>query len=92
MTGHNKFREEFYKAVVEKAKQLEAKRVGDTLLRRYSGLKRFARDNLRSIKHHMSGKYLAVHRTPHLHGVRTSPPILPFSVSIYSFGRPRTVL
>ena len=30
MTGHNKFREDFYKAVIEKAKELEAKRIGDT--------------------------------------------------------------
>ena len=33
MTGHNKFREEFYHQVVENAKQLEAKRVGDILTR-----------------------------------------------------------
>jgi hypothetical protein len=46
MTGHNKFREEFYKEVVEKAKQLETKRVGDTLLRRHSCLSCLSRHSL----------------------------------------------
>ncbi len=32
MTGHNKFREDFYKQVVENAKQLEAKRVGSFIV------------------------------------------------------------
>jgi hypothetical protein len=46
MTGHNKFREELYKVVVEKAKQLEAKRVGDSLVRRYLCLRCLARHRL----------------------------------------------
>ena len=46
MTRHNSFREEFYKQVVEKAKQLEIKRVGDTLGRHYSYLRCLARHSL----------------------------------------------
>jgi hypothetical protein len=50
MTGHNEFREEFYNQVVENAKQLESKRVGNTLVRRYSCLR------TESVKHQASTK------------------------------------
>jgi hypothetical protein len=46
MTRHNKFREDFYKEVIEKAKQLEAQRVGDILVHRYSCLRCLARHSL----------------------------------------------
>jgi hypothetical protein len=36
MTGHNKFREEFYRRVVEDARQLEAQRVGNFYIPSYS--------------------------------------------------------
>jgi len=43
MTGHNKFREDFYRQVIENAKQLEAKRVGNISVRRYLCLRHLAR-------------------------------------------------
>ena len=36
MTGHNKFRDEFYRRVVEDARQLEAQRVGKCFIPSYS--------------------------------------------------------
>ncbi len=36
MTGHNQFREDFYKRVIEKAKQLETQRVRNIQVRRYA--------------------------------------------------------
>ncbi len=90
MTRHNKFREGFYNQVIENAKQLEGKRVGNILVRRYSYLRRLAMH--RSIKRHLSVKYLMIHQTPHLHGVRTSLPILPFNNSNHFFGHRRPII
>jgi hypothetical protein len=36
MTGHNQFREDFYKRVIEKAKLLETQRVRNIQMRRYA--------------------------------------------------------
>jgi hypothetical protein len=89
MTRHNKFWEDFYNQVIEKAKQLETQWVHNICARlftrlRCSGMHRASSQGSRLLK----AKCLMIHPIPHLHEVRTSPPILLFENSLYSF-RPR---
>jgi hypothetical protein len=75
MKGHNQFLEDFYKRVVEKAKQLEAQRVCNIRVRSYALLRCSARHRtrLRGSEHLLSGQYSIIHLSPRLHEARISP-------------------
>ena len=83
MKGHNQFREDFYKRVVEKAKQLEAHRGCNIRVRSYACLRCSARHRtrLRVSKHLLNREYSIIHLSPGL-----PPPILRFKNSLNFFG------